>query len=95
MLLEDWACVSDSLARDFKFAPEDSFDHWKTIVGLDLQNLVDQAQYLSKFDQKYEVCGSKTKILAQTAKFGPNWSKFWPWYAKFWKSKPMVINQKQ
>ena len=44
---------------------------------------------------KYEVCGSKTKRLGQTAKFGPNWSKFWPWYAKFWKSNPMVVNQQQ
>ena len=46
--------IKNSLARDFIFAPEDSFCHWKTIMGLDLQNLVNQAQYLSKFDQKVE-----------------------------------------
>ena len=68
MLLEDWACVSEmliknSLARDFIFC------HWKTIVGLDLQNLVDQVQYLSKFGPKFGLIWPKLGHFGQIFRF--------------------------
>ena len=81
MLLEDWACVSDSLARDFKFAPEDSFCHWKTIVGLDLQNLVNQVQYLSKFGLIWPKLGHFGQIFrfwARNFKLAPR-ELYWNW----------------